>query len=331
MTPTRRFRIFTLIALILGALPFLAACIDSDTTENAVYSDPSAAADLNLPANPRVVALGWSDGEIALSLGVKPVAIYDWMSFGADTKGVSPWISAEFGAENPTLSAASTGDFNYQQIKELDPDLILNVRAKADSKVTDSLKAIAPVVAAPADTADFAVNWKTQTQLIANALGKTAEGDAQITATTDLQSTIRSQNPSFAGKTFVWGSKFGEAYGAYLPGDARFDTIAELGFVQFPPVAQLQAQGFFASVPVEKVTSLDSQVAVFSPIGMPLSQLQNDALLNSLPVVRDGRAIELAEDDPAAQAMAAGTPVSLKYALEQLTPKLAAATAKVSG
>ena len=90
-------------------------------------------------------------------------------------------------------------------------------------------------------------------------------------------------------------------------GAAEFDTIAELGFVQFPPVAQLQAQGFFASVPVEKVTSLDSQVAVFSPIGMPLSQLQNDALLNSLPVVRDGRAIELAEDDPAAQAMAAGT------------------------
>ena len=28
--------------------------------------------------------------------------------------------------------------------------------------------------------------------------------------------------------------------GAYLPGDARFDTFAELGFAEFPPVAALQ-------------------------------------------------------------------------------------------
>ena len=189
MTPTRRFRIFTLIALILGALPFLAACIDSDTTENAVYSDPSAAADLNLPANPRVVALGWSDGEIALSLGVKPVAIYDWMSFGAATKGVSPWISAEFGAENPTLSAASTGDFNYQQIKELDPDLILNVRAKADSKVTDSLKAIAPVVAAPADTADFAVHGAPQPDGTVRLWARRADGALAMDATATLETS----------------------------------------------------------------------------------------------------------------------------------------------
>jgi iron complex transport system substrate-binding protein len=329
MFPSPR-RLLSLLGIVLAALFVVTGCVQSDSTENQVYSNPSETPDLGLPDNPRVVALGWSDGEIALSLGVKPVAIYDWMSFGEANKGVGTWASAEFGDSTPTIiSAASAGDFNYQQIKELNPDLILNVRAKADSKVTDSLKAIAPVVTAPADTPDYAINWKLQTQLIANALGKSSEGERQIAETTDLQSQIRSQNPNFAGKTFVWGAKFGTAYGAYLPGDARFDTIAELGFVEFGPVKSLQAQGFFASVPVEKVSSLDSQVAVFSTIGMPLADLQNDNLINSLPVVRDGRAIELGETDPIAQAMSAGTPESLRFALNGLTPQLAAAVAKV--
>lgn len=329
MTTSLR-RLTRLLGLVLIALFAVTACVQTEDKENQVYSDPSATPDLGLPENPRVVALGWSDGEIALSLGVKPIAIYDWMSFGAQTKGVGSWAAAEFGSDTPQLiDAASAGEFNYQQIKELNPDLILNVRAKADSKVTDSLKEIATVVTAPAGTPDYAINWKLQTQLIANALGKSTEGEEQIKQTTDLQAKLRSENPNFAGKTFVWGAKFGTAYGAYLPGDARFDTIAELGFVEFPPVNALQAQGFFAAVPVEKVASLNAQVAVFSTIGLPLSDLQNDNLINSLSVVRDGRAIELAETDPIAQAMSAGTPESLRFALEQLTPQLATAVAKL--
>lgn len=85
----------------------------------------------------------------------------------------------------------------------------------------------------------------------------------------------------------------------------------------------------FAAVPVEKVSALDGQVAVVAPIDMPLSQLQNDNLINSLPVTRDGRAIELAETDPIMQAMSAGTPESLRFALQRLTPMLATAAAKV--
>ena len=329
MTTSLR-RLPRLLGLAIILLFAVTACVQTSSTENKVYSNPSETPDLGLGDNPRVVALGWSDGEIALSLGVKPVAIYDWMKFGADSKGVGSWATSEFGSDNPQIiDAASAGEFNYQQLKELNPDLILNVRSKADSKVTDSLKEIAPVVTAPEGTPDYAINWKLQTQLIANALGKSAEGEAQIKQTTDLQAKLRQENPAFAGKTFVWGAKFGTAYGAYLPGDARFDTIAELGFVEFPPVKELQAQGFFAAVPVEKVSALNAQVAVFSTISLPLSDLQGDNLINSLQVVRDGRAIELAENDPIAQAMSAGTPESLRFALERLTPKLAEATAKL--
>ncbi|WP_245650109.1 ABC transporter substrate-binding protein [Millisia brevis] len=323
-------RMFTAAGAVGLALA-MTGCIQSDTTENVVYNDPSADPGIELPDSPRVVALGWSDGEIALSLGVKPVAIYDWMSFGEQNKGVGPWITDEFGDDSPEIiSAASTGDFNYQQIQELNPDLILNVRSTSDSAITDSLSAIAPVVTAPAGTPDYAVNWTVQTELIANALGKSDEGTSLIEDTQSVQQTIRDNNPDFDGKTFVWGVKFGDAYGAYLPGDARFDTFAELGFAEFPPVAALQSQGFFASVPVEQVSALDSQVAVFTTISKPLAELQGDTLLNTLPVIVDGRAILLAEDDPIVQAMAAGTPVSLKFALEGIEPQLVQAVSRVN-
>ena len=47
-----------------------------------------------------VVALGWSDAEVALALGVKPVAVYDWLGFGDETKGVGPW-AVETSATSP--------------------------------------------------------------------------------------------------------------------------------------------------------------------------------------------------------------------------------------
>lgn len=295
-----------------------------------VYNNPSAEPNLGLPANPRVVALGWSDGEIALSLGVKPIAIYDWMSFGAKTKGVGPWVSSKFGSDTPTIiSAQSAGTFNYQQLKELKPDVILNVRGKDDDKVLASLRKIAPVVTAPTGSPDYGVNWKVQTNLIGKALGKGSQATSLISQTTAVEQKIKTANPNFAGKTFVSGTKFGEAYGAYIKGDARFDVFSDLGFVQNPAVLKLQSAGFFASVPVEQVKSLDADVALLTTIAKPLSELKSDKNLNSLSVVRDGRAIELADTDPTVQALSAGTPESLKYALEKLEPQLKAAVGKL--
>ncbi|MEU8898633.1 ABC transporter substrate-binding protein [Nocardia sp. NPDC048505] len=320
----RRFR--AVVAVLAGVALAATACVKSSDTVHEVFADPAGTPGYSLPENPRVVALGWSDGAVAAELGVLPVAVYDWMSFGAATKGVGEWDAAAFGDSTPELlSAQSAGDFNMQQIQELEPDLILNVRAKADSGVTDNLRKIAPVVTAPAGTGDFAVDWQTQAKLIGAALGKRAEADKIIAETTGAQRSVAAAHPEFAGKTFVYAAKYGTAYGAYLAGDARFDFFADLGFVPNPPVTRLQSSGFFAQVPVERVGDLDAQVAVFTTIGLPFADLENDSLINSLAVVRDGHAVRLPDDDPAVQALAAGTPKSLRVALERITPQLAAA------
>ncbi|MEU1981384.1 ABC transporter substrate-binding protein [Nocardia sp. NPDC019395] len=321
-----KWRFRGIVAVLASAVLASTACVQSDDTTYEVFDDPAGTPGFSLPDQPRVVALGWSDGGVAVELGVRPVAIYDWMGFGEDTKGVGEWDVAGFGDTSPELlSAQSAGEFNMQQIEELDPDLILNVRAKADSAVTDRLREIAPVVTAPEGTGDFAVDWRTQAQIIGAALGKGADADRIVAETTTAQQTVAREHPEFAGKRFVYAAKFGTAYGAYLAGDARFDFFADLGFVQNPPVTRLQSSGFFAQVPVERVGDLDSQAGVFTTIGLPFADLENDPLINSLAVVRDGHAVRLPENDPAVLALSAGTPKSLGFALDRITPQLAAA------
>lgn len=277
----------------------------------------------------KVVALGWSDGEIALSFGVKPTAIFDWQGFGEENKGVGPWATGEFGDATPTIMPIGDGTFNYEQIQMLEPDVILNVRSKLDDKIYQRLSQIAPTISPPEGTPDYAINWRDQTKIIAQALGKTPDGEQQITATEEKIGTAKTANPTFAGKTFVYGAKFGPAYGAYLPGDARFDLFADLGFVPNPAVENLSASGFFANVPVEQVAALDADVSALTTIYLPASDLTGDPLINSLPVVKDGRAIFLDEKSETNQGLQAGTPGSLSVALDEVLPQLQEAAAKV--
>src|SRR3712207_2934979 len=50
---------------------------------------------VEIPEEPqRVVALGWSDAETALALGVQPVGASDWLGFGGE--GVGPWAEGRY-------------------------------------------------------------------------------------------------------------------------------------------------------------------------------------------------------------------------------------------
>ncbi|UOE20765.1 iron-siderophore ABC transporter substrate-binding protein [Thermobifida halotolerans] len=278
----------------------------------------------------RVVALGWSDGEVALSLGVAPVAIFDWQNFGEENKGVGPWATERFGDVEPELLENVDGSVNYEQIQALDPDVILNVRAALDEKTHERLSEIAPTVAPPKDTPDFAVDWRTHTRVVAEALGRTAEGEELIAGLDSRFGELREQHPEFDGVTMASGSKFGDAYGASLPGDSRFDIYGELGFVLNPAIEELPSpNGFYANISVEQVSAFDADVAVLTTIGYPLSALTEDPLIQSLPVVRDGRALLVDPEGDVMRGATAGTVQSIGIALDAVVPDLAAAVDKL--
>ncbi len=273
-----------------------------------------------------VVALGWSDAEIALALGVKPVGVYDWQSFGEANKGVGPWATPLFGDVQPTILQNVGDALDYEAISVLQPDLILNTRSAGDQTQYDRLSSIAPTISPPAGTAAFGTGWDVQTQLVADALGKSAEGEDLVTQVKDKIAATAQANPSFQGKTAVAATKFGDGYGAYITGDARWDLLQSLGFVQNPPVLQLPAQGFYVPVSAEQISTFDADLAVMFPIGYTLAELQADPLISSLKVVQEGRTVFLAADDQLSQAFSAASPLSIPIAVDGIAPQLAKIT-----
>ena len=216
-------------------------------------------------------------------------------------------------------------DLNYEQISGLDPDVILNVRSSNDQAVAQRLQSIAPTIYGPPGTPAFATAWDVQMRQIATALGKADEGEAIIADVQKQIETAAATNPALAGKTVASGTKFGDAYGAYLAGDLRFDILADLGFQQNPPLLGLPASGFFATVSAENVSALDADVTVMLPIGFTLAQTESDPLVASLESVKQGRAVFIDPDSELSGTWSAGSVLSIPVVVERMVPQLASA------
>ncbi len=270
-----------------------------------------------------VVALGWSDAEVALSLGVQPVGASDWLSFGADQKGVGSWAVDDYGDVTPTLFESPANGYDYEAIAALEPDVILNTRSAADEDVYNRLSEIAPTVYAPEGTADYGTSWDVQVAQVAQALGLQDKGDEVIA---DVSASIQEQadaHPEFDGVTAVTGTKYGDSYGAYIAGDFRWDLLEDLGFVQNPAVLELPTSGFYVALSAEQISALDADVAVFFPIGYTLDEMLSDSLIASLNVVKDDHVVWLESGDDLTNAFSAASPLSIPYAAEGITSALA--------
>ena len=327
-------------ALLSASVLALSGC---SSTESETTSEPTAETDLLASVDTmfgtidvpepdgelKVVALGWSDAEMALALGVTPIAVFDWQAFGADNKGVGPWATKLFGDVTPEILERADETLNYEQLEVLDPDVILNVRSANDEQEFERLNEIAPTIYAPEGTPAFATPWEVQMASVSEALGRDAAGAEIIDETTAAIEAAAAEHPEFAGLSTVAGTKFADAYGAYLPGDGRFDILADLGFVNAPGVAELDSSGFFANVSAEQVAVLDADVPVIYPIGFTLEETLADPLLASLSAVQDGRAVFLDPDSELAGAYAASSTLSIDVVLEELVPLLAEAAVAV--
>ena len=95
---TRPAALLTVAGLLLAGCGSDADSADSDTAAGSSASKgafpvtvPTAFGDVTVEEEPtRVVALGWSDAETALALGVQPVGASDWLAVGGD--GLGDWV-----------------------------------------------------------------------------------------------------------------------------------------------------------------------------------------------------------------------------------------------
>lgn len=335
-TPMRRRSRRTsvlLTGLVAASLVALAACGSSDGGDGDGASgsgDGAKAAsgafpakvatkfgDITIDKQPkRVVALGWGDAETALALGVQPVGASDWLPFGGE--GVGPWAKGMYD-KKPEL--IGTLEPEFEKIAALKPDLILDTKSSGDKNRYDTLSKIAPTVDVPKGGDQYKISWKKQTEMVSTALGLKDKGDKLIQQTEDKFATVRKEHPEFKGKTITLGSRSSEGYGAYVHGTGRTDFVERLGFKNNPKVEAKAGAGFSVSISKENLDLLDSDLTVMTAIGVKPSAISGDPLYKAVPSVKAGHSLIF--DTPVSQAFATDSVLSVRYALDHVTPLLA--------
>ena len=216
-TPRRRVRLHSVAAALTCALLAggLLACGDDDdagsatSTPAAATTGPVSVVDhtgktirLDRPAE-RVVSADWTSAEIALALGVAPVAVGDrdtyrrWVGAGEDLPASTAAIGARY---EPSL----------EKIAALKPDLIVQESGEL-AKGRDKLEAIAPTAGLDAyalSKASPKTEWEAMqdaTRKLGTLLGKQAEAEALLTSvdTTIEEQAQRIEDAGRAGDTVV--------------------------------------------------------------------------------------------------------------------------------
>lgn len=317
------------LALPAAALA-LALTLTACSSDNGDTTDSSEAGgvvvtdmfgDVEVPANPqRVVALGWSDAETALALGVQPVGASDWLGVGGN--GLGPWVDETYDTD-PTI--VGTFDVDMESVAALAPDLILWTRSTNDKAVYDDLSEIAPTVAAPPGTdVAYGTTWDGQTEIVAQALGKVDEGKKLVDDTQELVDDTIAANPEFAGKTVAVGTLYSGQVGAYVRGDTRVDFLESLGMENTPAVQNLAQPGAFSiELSEENISALDADLTVMFPIGTGPEVITDNPSIQGLPSARDGRLVVLG-DQNLSNAFSAASVAGTRYALENAVPLFAA-------
>ncbi|MBF0807588.1 iron-siderophore ABC transporter substrate-binding protein [Rothia nasimurium] len=124
----------------------------------------------------KVVVLSTGQLDDVLTLGVAPIA----STTATDAELVPSYLSEEYGDDFSSLNDLQTVGTrkapDTEAIANLAPDLILINSTNKDEALMESLQAIAPVVV----TEGTGVNWKQDYLLIAAALGKTEQAQADL-------------------------------------------------------------------------------------------------------------------------------------------------------
>lgn len=273
----------------------------------------------------RVVVVGLTEQDVLLELGVTPIATTEW--YGEQPGAVWPWAADLLNGAEPEVLSATDG-FQFERIAELDPDLIVGTNAGMSEEDYERLATIAPTVTALEGSESYAAPWREQTRQIAAAVGRSAEGEELVTGVEEAYAEAAAAHPEFAGLTATFSQ--GGAYDGNMyvyPDGVNTDFLTDLGFTitagleDFAPGPDQQAL-----ISAENTELLEADVVLFATESPEsVDALLDFGTLADLPAVREGRAVYT--DPVLAGAIYFLTPLSQKYVLQHLVPRLEDAVA----
>lgn len=270
----------------------------------------------------RVIALGYSEVDPILALGVVPVAVRDW--FGDQPNAVWPWSQPALGGATPIVLTMPFGELNYETIAALAPDLIVATHSGITEDEYTTLSQIAPTLAQTGDVPDFGMPWQAQTKLIGQALGR-AEQAEQLVAGVEAQiAAAAAANPQLQGATVAWASPAeGGAFWVVGPTTPPLRFLTALGMSYPNAVAEFVGTADSQQLSAERLDLIDTDVLIFyAGTALAREAIESNPLYQQLNATQQGRVIFFEGNDPIYGALSYSTVASLPYALERLVPLL---------
>jgi iron complex transport system substrate-binding protein len=334
MTTTRN-RLAVAAALTLAASLALAACSPTSAPESSATAssdDASGAFPVSIenkfgtteiPEQPeRIVTVGYHEQDWLYALGIAPVAVREW--YGGYEYATWPWAEAARQAVGAEPEVLSNTELNFEQIAALDPDLIIATWSGITEEDYGLLSQIAPTLAQSGDWADYGMPFDEETRMIAQAVGKTEEGE-QIIADLDAEfEAVRAAHPEWEGKTTAVGFLYEGQPGVYFSYDPRPQLLARLGLDPTPADALGDPEtDFYVSVSPERLDSFTFESIVWLAALSPdtQSQIEGMALYPQMVATQTGGHI-WSTDGVFEGAFSFASPLSQRYALDALVPSL---------
>ena len=279
-----------------------------------------------------IATISWGNHDVPLALGVVPVGVSKANYGKSDENGLLPWTAQkykELGVEKPVVYDDIDG-LDYEAISDSNPDVILAAYSGITQEEYDLLSQIAPVVAYPKNA--WQTLWREQITMDATAMGKKAEGEKLVK---DLDALIKEKTANYTdlkGKTAVFcyfnPADLGKFY-IYLPTDPRAAYLTDLG-LSFPEsISKLGADSFSIERSAENIDVLkDADILVAYGNDDLLKALQSDALLGTVPAVKNG-AVALIEDGSVLSASCTPSALSIPATIDEYLEILGADASKV--
>ena len=273
----------------------------------------------------RVATLGWSDQDMAVSLGVVPVGSTK-ITYGGNEAGSTDFFDAavkELGGAAPTRYDDTDG-IPFAEVAKVRPDLILATNSGLTKADYDKLSKIAPVVAYPGKP--FLTPWRTSLETVGQALGRAEKADEVEDATEDEIEAASEKHPDLDGTTFMLtylSTTDLSTVGIYGSDDTRVAFLRDFGLEDAPSVLSVVKPGaFYGTVSAERSAGLQADVVLaFTDEGGSLRTFAEHPLIGKIPAFKD-KHVYTEDDTVVSEALTNPTPLSIPVVIDQVLPKL---------
>lgn len=270
----------------------------------------------------RVVAIGYTEQDLLLALGVQPVAVRYWYG---EEDAILPWAEGLVTGEAPVVLNMTYGNLDYEAILALQPDFISAVTSGITQEEYELLSQIAPTLPQSGEYIDFGMPWQASMEMIGAAVGKTDEAATLIDQVDNLFADASTANPAFAGKAVAVIYFSQGTYGFYTAQDTRGRFFTDLGFVMPEELNEIAGESFYANISAERMDLIDQDLVVVVNLQFiegGREALEAEPLFSQLKAVQEGRVVYF--DEVAENALGFSSPLSLPFALEAALPQLEA-------